>query len=127
MYCTVPHRIQRHKTYNTSFKLSSGRTLFLFSFVYTQLGLPMKELKHTTSDGNSQKSVGLVGFLGFYRNQKPNSRTYNFVEVSGHNFESSQQGVKQRCRLSWLTNSALVYEPKCGVSTNEYSCTQEPK
>ncbi len=24
------------------------------------------------------------------------------------------QGVKKRCRLSWLTNSALVYEPKCG-------------
>ncbi len=24
------------------------------------------------------------------------------------------QGVKKRCRLSWMTNSALVYEPKCG-------------
>jgi hypothetical protein len=24
------------------------------------------------------------------------------------------QGVSKRCRLSWLTNSALVYEPKCG-------------
>jgi hypothetical protein len=24
------------------------------------------------------------------------------------------QGVTKRCRLSWLTNSALVYEPKCG-------------
>jgi hypothetical protein len=23
------------------------------------------------------------------------------------------QGVTKRCRLSWLTNSALVYEPKC--------------
>jgi hypothetical protein len=22
-------------------------------------------------------------------------------------------GVTKRCRLSWLTNSALVYEPKC--------------
>jgi hypothetical protein len=40
------------------------------------------------------------------------------------------QGVIKRCRLSWLTNSALVYEPKCGgagggscgVSANEY-CT----
>ncbi len=37
--------------------------------------------------------------------------------------------------ISWLTNSTLVYEPKCGgrgggscgVSANEYSCTQEPK
>jgi hypothetical protein len=26
----------------------------------------------------------------------------------------STQGVTQRCRLSWLTNRALVYEPKCG-------------
>ncbi len=38
-------------------------------------------------------------------------------------------GVTKRCRLSWLTNSALVFEPKCGrggggcgVSANEYSC-----
>ncbi len=27
---------------------------------------------------------------------------------------SPQQGVTKRCRLSWLTNSVLVYEPKCG-------------
>ncbi len=27
--------------------------------------------------------------------------------VTGH-------GVTKRCRLSWLTNSTLVYEPKCG-------------
>jgi hypothetical protein len=26
------------------------------------------------------------------------------------------RGVKKRCRLSFLTNSALVYEPKCGGS-----------
>ncbi len=36
-------------------------------------------------------------------------------------------GVTEICRLSWLTNSALVNEPKCGVgsceaSANEYSC-----
>jgi hypothetical protein len=38
------------------------------------------------------------------------------------------QGVTKRCRLSWLTNSALAYhEPKCGggggcgASANEYS------
>jgi hypothetical protein len=31
------------------------------------------------------------------------------------------RGVTKRCRLSWLTNSALVYEPKCGVSANECS------
>jgi hypothetical protein len=28
--------------------------------------------------------------------------------------EKSSQGVTKICRLSWLTNSALVYEPKCG-------------
>jgi hypothetical protein len=40
------------------------------------------------------------------------------------------QGVTKRCRLSWLTNSAFVYEQpnaggdggSCGVSANEYSC-----
>jgi hypothetical protein len=41
-------------------------------------------------------------------------------------------GVTKRCRLiSWLTNSTLVFEPKCrgmgggrgcGFSANEYSC-----
>jgi hypothetical protein len=38
------------------------------------------------------------------------------------------QGVTKRCRLSWLTISALVYEPKCGgmggcgMSAHEYNC-----
>jgi len=31
------------------------------------------------------------------------------------------QGVTKRCRLSWLTNTALVYEPY-GALANEYSC-----
>jgi hypothetical protein len=35
----------------------------------------------------------------------------NSVCVKG---ETGIQGVKKRCRLSWLTNSALVCEPKCG-------------
>ncbi len=41
------------------------------------------------------------------------------------NAKNRHQGVTKRCRLSWLTNGALVYEPKCGglqVSANEYSC-----
>ncbi len=45
--------------------------------------------------------------------------------------DGPNQGVTKRCRLSWLTNSALVYEPKCGgrgevanVSANENSFTQ---
>ncbi len=40
---------------------------------------------------------------------------------------SQNQRATKRFRLSWLTNSALVYEPKCGgwdfgVSVNEFSC-----
>jgi hypothetical protein len=42
--------------------------------------------------------------------------------------EQAQQGVTERRRLSWLTTSALVYEPKCGerlwgcrFSAKEYS------
>ncbi len=38
-------------------------------------------------------------------------------------------GVTKRCRLSWLTNIALVYEPNAGVgdcvvSAKEYSCAR---
>ncbi len=46
-----------------------------------------------------------------------------------HNFLSHwTRGVTKRCRLSWLTNSALAYEPQmveggsCWVSANKYSC-----
>ncbi len=45
-------------------------------------------------------------------------------------------GYNQRFHLSWLTNSALVYEPECGgmgwgggagsQPMSTYSCTQEP-
>jgi hypothetical protein len=31
----------------------------------------------------------------------------------GGGLEGVVQGVTKRCRLSWLTNRALVYEPKC--------------
>jgi hypothetical protein len=46
------------------------------------------------------------------------------------------RGANHKGSRSWLTNSALVYEPKCGggggncgVSANEYSCGghMEPK
>jgi hypothetical protein len=33
---------------------------------------------------------------------------------------SSRQGVTKRCRLSWLTKSALLYEPKCRVSSMQW-------
>ncbi len=53
------------------------------------------------------------------------------VSVVFYDAQSSE--VTKKCRLSWPTNSALVYKPKCGgeggcgVSAYEYSCTQEPK
>jgi hypothetical protein len=48
--------------------------------------------------------------------------------------ESKQQVVTKRCRLSWLTNSTLVYEPQKagwgglrGLSQGVQLYTQEPK
>ncbi len=54
-------------------------------------------------------------------------RVVTFVAIRSFFCLYCIQGVSKRCRLSWLTNSALVYEPKCGgwicgVSANEYSC-----
>ncbi len=39
-----------------------------------------------------------------------------FISIVSYSclFVPVYQGVTQRCRLSWLTNSAPVYEPKCG-------------
>jgi hypothetical protein len=49
---------------------------------------------------------------------------YQLVEVDVR-VAALLSGVTKRCRLSWLTNGALLYEPKCGgggcgVSANEY-------
>jgi hypothetical protein len=47
----------------------------------------------------------------------PKSGRYHFmysVVYPDYPQLGSSQGVTKRCRLSWLTNSALVYEPKCG-------------
>jgi hypothetical protein len=53
---------------------------------------------------------------------------YNF-KIYTKKHVGMNQGVTKRCRLSLLTNSALVYESKCGemggscgVSANEYNC-----
>ncbi len=45
-----------------------------------------------------------------------------------HRVYSESPQFTKRCRLFWLTNSALAYKPKCrgrggcGVSDNKYSC-----
>jgi hypothetical protein len=36
------------------------------------------------------------------------------VYITTRGVQEPQGGVTQRCRQSCLTNSALVYEPKCG-------------
>jgi hypothetical protein len=36
----------------------------------------------------------------------------------------SYQGVTKRCRLSWLTNSNLVYEPNCRERGGEVTGSQ---
>ncbi len=44
-------------------------------------------------------------------------RAPSFVRISvdlKYIYESIKYRVKKRCRLSLLTNRALVYEPKCG-------------
>ncbi len=41
------------------------------------------------------------------------------VESLPKTIKGSVQGVTKRCRLFWLDNSALVYEPKCGGSEGE--------
>ncbi len=46
---------------------------------------------------------GACSFATFIREQKPNSWTYNFVEVSGHNLESSQTwGFPIQCLPGWV-------------------------
>ncbi len=41
-------------------------------------------------------------------------RTTVLTGLAGRGGASFWQVVTKTCRLSWLTNSALVYEPKCG-------------
>jgi hypothetical protein len=55
---------------------------------------------------------------------------HQLTERGKNQSKRGKQGVTKWCRLSWLTNSAHVYESKCegggcGVPANEYSCTQD--
>jgi hypothetical protein len=50
------------------------------------------------------------------------------VGMGGEGGLGGEQGVTKRCRLSWMTISPNAGKGgSCGVSANEYSCTQEPK
>jgi hypothetical protein len=69
----------------------------------------------------------------FYLTISPQSKIYYCHSITIMKMATAKktirckQGATKRCRLSWLTNSALVCEPKCGggscgFSANEYSC-----
>jgi hypothetical protein len=45
---------------------------------------------------------------------------YEYVDNPDSRAFRNKQGVTKRCRLSWLTTSPHVYEPKCG-GRGEYS------
>jgi hypothetical protein len=60
---------------------------------------PKIQYKHTETFVLSLLYVAAVGFS---------------QELGGSAVLGSIQGVTKRCRLSLLTNSAHVYEPKCG-------------
>ncbi len=65
---------------------------------FTQNSLPYKRLKYLFFIGGFQLETPLLA-----RSSSP---------AKG---KTNMQGVTQRkSRLSWLTNSTLVYEPKCG-------------
>jgi hypothetical protein len=67
-----------------------------------------KRLRATiNTQGKINKSCSL-GFYGLVIDKKENKIILIYKEIQ-------KQGVSKRCRLSWLTNSDLVYMPKCGV------------
>ncbi len=46
--------------------------------------------------------------------QKTRAQTLSPLQGAKASYEVGlKQGVTKRCRLFWLSNSALVYEPKC--------------
>jgi hypothetical protein len=70
---------------------------------------------------------------------RTNFRALSLPYFSVNSSKGYTQAVPRRCRLSWLTNSALVHVHiwvqmrgegeggSCWVSANKYSCMQEPK
>ncbi len=84
-------------------------------------------LPQISSQWESQKN--LFAFISFgkiqflppcrVRSHAPSIRPYRGTKVVWPDFQPGlvgSQGVTKRCRQSWLTNDALVYEPKCGGS-----------
>ncbi len=61
----------------------------------------------------------------FYLTISPQSKIYYCHSITVMKMATAKktirckQGATKRCRLSWLTNSALIYEPKCGGGGGE--------
>ncbi len=58
--------------------------------------------------------VIVIYFRWAYRRQAKSVEFTGTVERKSDVEYRLKQGVTQRCRLSWPTNSAFIYEPQCG-------------
>ncbi len=62
-------------------------------------------------------NISLSILVQFYCTSRQAEHNYVYflkTRHKSHLIESQMQGVTKRCRLSWRTNSAFVYERKCG-------------
>ncbi len=91
---------------------------------YRKIFPAWKNVKYQYGQGEKCSSTN----TGVFHSQACTFPEESFILSSPCNSVWSEQGVTKRC-LSWLTNSALVYESKCGemggsckVSAIEYSC-----
>jgi hypothetical protein len=79
-----------------------------------------KEAKETRTKRKDKKKKKKKGdnmyreFFQFSSGSDGSGGEESDLEEMYHEIEVRDQGVIKRCCLSWLTNSALVYEPKCG-------------
>ncbi len=90
-------------------------------------------LRSSAFKGEKQlKNNSLAKFGNFSSTLSASWSRISFVWLRGKGrldviVEGYTPGVTKRCRLSWLTNGALEFEPKCirwggGVLANECSC-----
>jgi hypothetical protein len=72
--------------------------------------------KRSNFNGRNSKRNPLIGSCDFFCILCSICKSFQeFVTFTHNRIVRNYQGVTKRCRLSWLTNSALVYKPKCGV------------
>jgi hypothetical protein len=59
-------------------------------------------------------ALKVIGTSEFARELECKKVVLSYLSLCWANLLQGNQGVTKRCRLSWLTHSALVYEPTCG-------------